>query len=115
MLKIVLCIEKLTIGKMTFREGEAYIGNAVNDNYWVVDSVGIHTEDFNMHFEIQEEIEKESGSTTDVANKKFVEEEEMFKEILKSFGYDDEIEDIENNTLEEKETWLDKLRDYIFA
>ena len=114
MLKIVLCIEKLTTSKMTFKEGEAYIGNAVNDDYWVIESVGVRTEDFDMHFEVQEEIEKESGSTTDVANKRFIEEEEMFKEILKSFGYDD-IEELNDNTLEEKETLLDKLRDYIFA
>jgi hypothetical protein len=115
-MKVAVCIEKFEGHGLTFREGETYLANMVNPNYWVVESVGIKSEDFLLHFEVVDELKEDkiSGSTTEV-NKRFVEEEEMFKEILKSFGYDDEIEDIENNKLEEKETWLDKLRDYIFA
>lgn len=110
-MKLVLCIEKFTMRNITFREGEAYIGNKVNDNYWVVESIGIPTEEFTLHFEIQDDIISGNSETSnDVTNKKFVEEEEMFKEILKSFGYEDMIE--EETT--KHSSWWEQIKEYIF-
>jgi hypothetical protein len=65
-----------------------------------------------LHFEVVEELveDKTSGNTVEV-NKKFVEEEKDFKEFLRNFGFKDE--DAEEK--EEKESILDKIRDYIFA
>lgn len=110
-MKLVLCIEKFTMRNITFREGEAYVGNEVNDKYWVVESIGIPTEEFHLHFEIQDDIISGNSETSnDVTNKKFVEEEEMFKEILKSFGYEDMIE--EETT--KHSSWWEQIKEYIF-
>ena len=83
----------------------------VNANYWIVDSVGVKSEDFMLHFEVVEELveNKTSGSTVEV-NKKFVEEENDFREFLKDFGFKENVEE-----KEDKESLLDKIRDYIFA
>ena len=50
----VSCIEQLQLGgsKTTFRTGEEYTGNEVNGHWWIVDSVGISSEDFHLHFEV---------------------------------------------------------------
>jgi len=111
-MKVVVCIEKFEGHGLTFREGETYLANMVNPNYWVVDSVGVKSEDFMLHFEVVEELveDKTSGSTVEV-NKKFVEEEKDFKEFLRNFGFKDE----DTEEKEEKESILDKIRDYIFA
>ncbi len=111
-MKVAVCIERFEGHGLTFREGETYLANMVNANYWIVDSVGVKSEDFMLHFEVVEELveDKTSGSTVEV-NKKFVEEENDFREFLKNFGFKDE--DIEEK--EEKESILDKIRDYIFA
>lgn len=107
-MKIVLCIEKLNVGKYTFKEGEAYFANNINENYWLVDTVGVKTEDFTLHFEIQEEVP--SGNTkehTETNTKKFVEEEEVFKELLKNFGgfTDEEEKPI-------KKTWWTRIKQW---
>ena len=112
-MKVAVCIERFEGHGLTFREGETYLANMVNPHYWIVDSVGVKSEDFLLHFEVVEELieNKTSGSTTEV-NKRFVEEENEFREFLKNFGFnDDDTEDKK----EEKETILDKIRDYIFA
>jgi len=112
-MKVAVCIERFEGHGLTFREGETYLANMVNPHYWIVDSVGIKSEDFLLHFEVVDELveDKTSGSTTEV-NKRFVEEENEFREFLKNFGFnDDDTEDKK----EEKETILDKIRDYIFA
>lgn len=112
-MKVAVCIERFEGHGLTFREGETYLANMVNANYWIVDSVGVKSEDFLLHFEVVDELveNKDSGSTTEV-NKRFVEEESDFREFLKNFGFnDDDTEDKK----EEKETILDKIRDYIFA
>lgn len=112
-MKVAVCIERFDGHGLTFREGETYLANMVNPHYWIVDSVGIKSEDFLLHFEVVDELveDKTSGSTTEV-NKRFVEEENEFREFLKNFGFnDDDTEDKK----EEKETILDKIRDYIFA
>lgn len=111
-MKVVVCIERFEGHGLTFREGETYLANMVNANYWIVDSVGVKSEDFMLHFEVIEELveDKTSGSTVEV-NKKFVEEEKDFKEFLRNFGFKDE----DTEEKEGKESILDKIRDYIFA
>ena len=52
---VVRCIEQFNTSRMTFRAGESYTGNSVNENWWVVDSTGVKTEDFHLHFEVIEE------------------------------------------------------------
>ena len=118
-MKIVLCIEKLTVERklpsksITFIEGVGYVGEKVNDNYWVVESIGIKAEDFPMYFEVQDELVKKGDKSSEGVSKRFVEEETSFKELLKSFGgFDDEDEEVVG---EEKETWWDKLMNYIFV
>lgn len=118
-MKIVLCIEKLTVERklpsksITFIEGVGYVGEKVNEKYWVIESIGVKAEDFPMHFEVQDDLVKEDDKTSEGVSKRFVEEEASFKELLKSFGgFDDEDEEVVG---EEKETWWDKLMDYIFA
>ena len=110
-MKVAVCIERLEGNGLTFREGETYLANMVNANYWIVDSVGVKSEDFMLHFEVVEELveNKTSGSTVEV-NKKFVEEENDFREFLKDFGFKENVEE-----KEDKESILDKIRDYIFA
>ena len=44
------CIKELQTKHITFKAGESYIGNRINDNYWIVDSVGIETKVFEEHF-----------------------------------------------------------------
>jgi hypothetical protein len=110
-MKVAVCIERFEGHGLTFREGETYLANMVNANYWIVDSVGVKSEDFMLHFEVVEELveNKTSGSTVEV-NKKFVEEENDFREFLKDFGFKENVEE-----KEDKESLLDKIRDYIFA
>lgn len=112
-MKVAVCIERFEGHGLTFREGETYLANMVNPHYWIVDSVGVKSEDFLLHFEVVEElIENKTSGSTDEVNKRFVEEENDFREFLKNFGFkDDDTEDKK----EEKETILDKIRDYIFA
>lgn len=110
-MKVAVCIERFEGHGLTFREGETYLANMVNANYWIVDSVGVKSEDFMLHFEVIEELveNKTSGSTVEV-NKKFVEEENDFREFLKDFGFKENVEE-----KEDKESILDKIKDYIFA
>ena len=112
-MKVAVCIERFEGRGLTFKEGETYLANMVNPHYWIVDSVGVKSEDFLLHFEVVEElIENKTSGSTDEGNKRFVEEENDFREFLKNFGFkDDDTEDKK----EEKETILDKIRDYIFA
>lgn len=106
-MKIVLCIERFTVNvkmgttanSFTFREGEAYMANNVNEHYWVVDSIGIKTEDFALHFEIQEEVVEREKKINDEVNKRFVEEETIFEEFLENFGEDETLKK------EEKYPW----------
>jgi len=119
-MKVAVCIERFECRSLTFREGETYFANMVNPNYWVVDSIGVKSEDFMLHFEVVDELkeDKTSGNTVEV-NKRFVEEEKVFKEFLKDFGkkvYKDfDKEEEEEDSKEEKESLIDKIRDYIFA
>ena len=110
-MKVAVCIERFEGHGLTFREGETYLANMVNANYWIVDSVGVKSEDFMLHFEVVEElVENKTSSSTVEVNKKFVEEEKDFKEFLRNFGFKENVEE-----KEDKESILDKIRDYIFA
>ena len=110
-MKVAVCIERFEGHGLTFREGETYLANMVNANYWIVDSVGVKSEDFMLHFEVVEElVENKTSSSTVEVNKKFVEEENDFREFLKDFGFKENVEE-----KEDKESILDKIRDYIFA
>ena len=115
-MKVVICIEKLEVYNVDarknsiFREGESYYANIINENYWVVDSLGITADDFLMHFEILDEIvPPKEDNTKGETNKKFIEEEKEFEEFLKVFGLKDAIKN------EDKESWFKKLIDYIFV
>jgi len=46
----LLCIKTLSTKHITFREGEIYKGNKVNDNWWCVDAVGVDANIFDRHF-----------------------------------------------------------------
>ena len=46
------CIKELQTKHITFKEGENYAGNRVNNNYWIVDSVGVETKVFEEHFNV---------------------------------------------------------------
>ena len=110
----VKCIEQFSTLSMTFRTGEEYTGSTVNENWWVVDSIGISAEDFTMHFEIQEEVVNDQEEPlTEVTSKRFVEEEKMFMEIMRSFGYDGITDEQANDCSNHK--WLEKVKGYIFA
>ena len=72
----VRCIEQIATKHMTFRPGETYEGNEINEHFWIVDSVGIATEDFNLHFEVLEEKKEEVVITEEEAEVPLVEKEE---------------------------------------
>ena len=52
---VVRCTEQITVNNITFRTGEEYTAGDVNGRWWIVDSVGFTSEDFNLHFEVMEE------------------------------------------------------------
>ena len=115
MMILVRCIEQISLGGVTFKAGENYTGNTINEEWWVVDSVGITTEDFHLHFEELEELtEVERYSETDEYSSH---ERQIMKWsepdiLLEWLG--DKIESDENEE-EEKLTLWEKLMNYIFA
>ena len=59
----VRCLEQMQKGGVTFRTGETYFAGEVNDNWYVVDSIGFTAEDFHLHFEqICDELTEEEAS-----------------------------------------------------
>ena len=50
----VRCIGQLQTKHLTFRPGEDYSGNKVNEHWWVIDAVGVDTDNFSSHFEVIE-------------------------------------------------------------
>ena len=82
----------------------------MNENYWVIESIGVNMEDFMLHFEVIDELaEDNSNSGNTITNPKFAEEEKEFKQFLKEFGF------IDNEDKDEKETWWDKFINYVFV
>ena len=59
------CIKELQTKHITFKEGENYAGNRVNNNYWIVDSVGVETKVFEEHFNVSLET---NGAVTKMVN-----------------------------------------------
>ena len=93
----VRCIEQLQTKHITFRPGEDYFGSEVNKQWWVVDSVGVETDNFHLHFEVIEKETPEEVFTEEEASAEVVEEKKEEEEV------------------EEKPKWYERLRDYIFA
>ena len=60
----LMCVKTLQTKHITFREGETYDGNKVNDTWWSVDAVGVKNEDINTYFINKEEKEKELDIVT---------------------------------------------------
>ena len=46
----VICIEELSGKTNTFKKGEIYTSNKINDKWWCIDAVGIDNDTFNKHF-----------------------------------------------------------------
>lgn len=66
MAKTINCIKELETKHVTFKLGEIYAGNKINDNYWIVDSVGIETKVFEEHFKAS--IEDKTGEVAKMVN-----------------------------------------------
>ena len=66
MLGTIKCTKELQTKHITFKEGESYTGNRINDNYWIVDSVGVETKVFEEHFDVS--IEEETGAVAKMVN-----------------------------------------------
>jgi hypothetical protein len=108
----VICTEQLQTNRSTFRAGEEYIANEINEHWWVVDSIGVETEDFLLHFEVIEE------DTPDVLTQEEAERgvNELTHRLVSypepdiTLGW---LDGYEENS--EDDTWWDKLIDYIFV
>jgi hypothetical protein len=48
---LVKCTKELQTKYVTFKVNEEYSGNRVNNNYWIVDSVGVEIKVFEEHFD----------------------------------------------------------------
>ena len=51
---MIKCVKQYQSKSVTFKEGETYNGNTINENWWMIDAVGIPTEKFNECFKIIE-------------------------------------------------------------
>lgn len=54
----VKCKSELKTKHQTFKSGEEYEASKINDNWWLIDTVGVSKEDFNKCFDKIEEIDK---------------------------------------------------------
>ena len=99
----VKCIEQTQKGGITFRTGETYTANEINKNWYVVDSIGVESEEFTLHFE--EIVTEEKDEAKVIYTEKKVEQE-----VLPDL-FDEEKTNIE----EHKETWWDRFMSYVFA
>ncbi len=50
----VKCVKELQTKHMTFKENEEYNAQKVSEHWYCVDAVGIPSEDFNKHFQLEE-------------------------------------------------------------
>ena len=48
---MVQCVKQYQKKGYVFKEGESYKGCQVNDNWWVIDAVGITLDEFKNYFE----------------------------------------------------------------
>jgi hypothetical protein len=98
----VRCIEQTQKGGITFRTGETYTASEINKNWYVVDSIGVESEEFTLHFE--EIITEEEAEAKVIYVEKKVEQEVL-----------PDLFDEEKTNEEHKETWWDKFMNYVFA
>ena len=98
----VRCIEQIQRGGITFRTGETYTANEINKNWYVVDSIGVESEEFTLHFE--EMLTEEEAEAKVIYVEKKVEQEEL-----------PDLFDEEKANEEYKETWWDRFMSYVFA
>jgi hypothetical protein len=98
----VRCIEQIQRGGITFRTGETYTASEINKNWYVVDSIGVESEEFTLHFE--EILTEEEAEAKVIYVEKKV-EQEVLPDLFD--------EDKENE--EYKETWWDRFMSYVFA
>ena len=52
----VKCKKELTTKHLTFKSGEEYEASKINDNWWLIDAVGVNKDDFTKCFDKIEEI-----------------------------------------------------------
>ena len=98
----VRCIEQIQRGGITFRTGETYTASEINKNWYVVDSIGVESEEFTLHFE--EIITEEEAEARVIYVEKKVEQETL-----------PDLFDEEKENEEYKETWWDRFMSYVFA
>ena len=98
----VRCIEQIQRGGITFRTGETYTASEINKNWYVVDSIGVESEEFTLHFE--EIITEEEAEAKVIYVEKKVEQETL-----------PDLFDEEKENEEYKEAWWDRFMSYVFA
>jgi hypothetical protein len=98
----VRCIEQIQKGGITFRTGETYTASEINNNWYVVDSIGVESEEFTLHFE--EILTEEEAEEKVIYTEKKVEQEEL-----------PDLFNEEKTNEEYKETWWDRFMSYVFA
>ena len=98
----VRCIEQIQRGGITFRTGETYTASEINKNWYMVDSIGVESEDFTLHFE--EIVTEEEAEAKVIYTEKKVEQEVL-----------PDLFDEEKTNEEYKETWWDRFMNYVFA
>lgn len=50
MAKTINCIKELETKHVTFKPGETYAGNKINERWWVIEAVAVSVADFILHF-----------------------------------------------------------------
>ena len=53
----VKCIKDIQTKHQTFKTGETYEASKINENWWLIDTVGVSKEDFAQCFEKIEKID----------------------------------------------------------
>ena len=108
----VICTEQLQTNRSTFRTGEEYTANKINEHWYVVDSIGVETEDFLLHFEVIEEDIQEALTQEEAERgvNELTHRLVSYPEPDITPGWLDGDEETG-----EDETWWNKLMDYIFV
>ena len=104
----VRCLEQIQKNGVTFRTGETYTASEINEHWYIVDAVGFETEDFNLHFEEQ---------FTEADASAMAEQDPCCTNVVKMPLLDDPIVpglSDERKDEEKKETFFDKVINYIF-
>jgi hypothetical protein len=113
----VRCLEQIQKGAVTFRTGEEYTASTINENWYVVDSIGFETDDFHLHFEIVEE-----GLTEEEASECMGDDAHQLKSIrwpeaeipIVPGLWGDEEKKTQLGEAEKMTIW-DRVVDYVFA